>query len=409
MKAKITYNLVSKLKPAAKEYEVRDTELKGLVLRVKPSGKMVYSLVYARGKRVTIGPSDVVDHDQARKIARGILADHYRGDDPIAKRKRVKADSYRHFLDETYKPWLEANIVHGKYAYDTLVKGFPELHELSLTEITPGHIEKWRLRRLNEGISPSTVNRQLSDIRACLNRARDIWGLLPASPLDKTKSCKTDNSPKVRYLTEQEESSLLEALDAREEQIRAGRDSGNEWRAERGYQLYSDLRDLVFVDHLKPAVLLSLYTGLRRGELLKLKWENVHFDQRNLTVIAETSKTGKTRHIPLNDEAVGVLKQWKEQPGVKSPYYVFAGLDGLPLKAMRTSWEGVLDEAEIVNFRWHDLRHTFASKLVMAGVDLNTVRELLGHSDYKMTLRYAHLAPEHKALAVAKLVYARAR
>ncbi len=71
---------------------------------------------------------------------------------------------------------------------------------------------------------------------------------------------------------------------------------------------------------------------------------------------------------------------------------------------MRSSWEEVLKAAKIIKFRWHDMRHTFASLLVMKGVDLNTVRELLGHSDYQMTLRYAHLAPEHKAAAVAKLV-----
>jgi site-specific recombinase XerD len=71
---------------------------------------------------------------------------------------------------------------------------------------------------------------------------------------------------------------------------------------------------------------------------------------------------------------------------------------------VNTSWGNVLVDAKIENFRWHDMRHHFASHLVMAGVDLNTVRELLGHADLKMTLRYAHLAPEHKAAAVAKLM-----
>ena len=83
---------------------------------------------------------------------------------------------------------------------------------------------------------------------------------------------------------------------------------------------------------------------------------------------------------------------------------MFPGEDGAPLADVKSAWLPLVDAAKVRAFRFHDFRHTFASKLVMAGVDLNTVRELLGHADLKMTLRYAHLAPEHKAAAVAKLV-----
>jgi len=398
-----TNTAVGRLKPEASPYEVWDAGLMGLLIRVQPSGVMTYYLQYARGKRVRIGRADAIVPTQAREIAKGILAEHYKGEDPIEKRKRVRAENYLQFLEDTYKPWLLTSLRRGKETYDNLSKGFPELHSLSLSEITPLVIEKWRQRRITQGISKARINRQMNDLRACLNRAVQ-WGALKVSPFEKVKPCKIDSSPKVRYLSTKEETKLRQALDEREATLRESRQSANQWRAERGYELYAELSERDFADHLKPAVLLSLNTGLRAGELFGLKWCDVSFEQKNMTVVAETAKAGKTRHIPLNDEALAILKQWKQQPGVKSAQYVFAGSNGKPFQDMRTSWERVLKLAEIDNFRWHDLRHTFASKLVMAGVDLNTVRELLGHSNYAMTLRYAHLAPEHKALAVSKLV-----
>lgn len=121
-----------------------------------------------------------------------------------------------------------------------------------------------------------------------------------------------------------------------------------------------------------------------------------------LTIEGAYAKSGKTRHIPLNTEALFVLKSWRQQ--TDSPQLVFPSKDGNRFDTIKKAWAGILKAAKIKDFRWHDLRHHFASRLVMADVDLNTVRELLGHGDMTMTLRYAHLAPEHKANAVEKLV-----
>jgi integrase len=102
--------------------------------------------------------------------------------------------------------------------------------------------------------------------------------------------------------------------------MKAARLSANEWRAKRGYTLHASISDFEFADHLKPAVLLSLNTGMRRGELFGLLWADVSFEHSSLTVTADTAKDGETRHIPLNAEAITVLKQWKNQPGVKSKW-----------------------------------------------------------------------------------------
>jgi integrase len=185
--------------------------------------------------------------------------------------------------------------------------------------------------------------------------------------------------------------------------LRRQRDSANEWRAVRGYKLLPDLRQRMFADHLKPLVILSLNTGMRRGELFALTWESVDLVAGRITVHGATAKSGKTRHIPLNAAALDALRGWRDQAPTKTGL-IFPAKNGDALTHVRRAWESVLRAGKITRFRWHDMRHTFASKLVMASVDLNTVRELLGHSDYAMTQRYAHLAPEHKAAAVAKLM-----
>jgi len=137
---------------------------------------------------------------------------------------------------------------------------------------------------------------------------------------------------------------------------------------------------------------------MRRGEVFNLTWADIDLKNKIITVEGATSKSGQTRHIPINKELLETMTNWKQQSGSKG--FVFPGKDGNRLDNVKKSWDGLLTLAKIDGFRWHDLRHTFASKLVMAGVPLNTVRELLGHSDLAMTLRYAHLAPDSKAAAV---------
>ena len=229
------------------------------------------------------------------------------------------------------------------------------------------------------------------------------WGFIDTHPIEKVRGTRVDDRATVRFLNDDEQKRLLVALDEREERLRAARDSGNAWRKERDYPLLTDLRDVMFADHLKPMVLLSLHTGMRYGEVASLRWDAINFDMSILTVHGVKAKSGRTRHIPLNSTALDLLQGWKDQSAADS-CLVFTNKDGQPFDNVRSSWEKLLVKAQIKDFRWHDMRHTFASKLVMKGVDLNTVRELLGHSDYQMTLRYAHLAPEHKAAAVARLV-----
>jgi len=150
-------------------------------------------------------------------------------------------------------------------------------------------------------------------------------------------------------------------------------------------------------------VLLSINTGIRRGEVFSLRWEHVNFGLKQITITGTNAKSRKTRHIPLNSEALKTLQDWQSQQQ-SDEHFVFTNHRGRQFTDIKTAWNKLIRDANIQDFRWHDLRHHFASKLAMNGVDLNTIRELLGHSSYKMTLRYAHLSAGHRAEAVSTLV-----
>lgn len=402
MRAALTQLAIDKLPVPASKVEHRDTRLKGLVLRVMPSGVKSWYCEYGRGKRVFLGRADVLGVADARESARTILADVYRGIDPIEARKpKPGVPTFQDFLDGDYKIWAKANQRAHAQNLKRLATAFKPLLDKRLDEITGLDVEKWRASEIERGLSLETINRDISSIKAALNRAVD-WELISANPLAKVKKSKTDDCLKVRFLSDNEEKRLRAAMDAREERRRAERDSANYWRRERGYVQLPSLRTVMFTDHVKPLILLSINTGCRRGELFDLTWSNVDLDRRILTVTGATAKSKRTRHIPLNREATLVLQGWRAQ-AEETDGLVFLNEAGERFDRVNFSWRRLLKDADIAAFRWHDMRHHFASRLVMGGVDLNTVRELLGHSDYSMTLRYAHLAPEHKLKAVEVL------
>jgi integrase len=213
-----------------------------------------------------------------------------------------------------------------------------------------------------------------------------------------------DSVLKVRFLTPEERERLEAALIAREDRIRGKREHANEWRTERSYETKASL-DNEFVDYLRPSVLLSLATGIRQGALFSLTWEDIDFDAQTITLRADNAKNGKTQTLPMIDDAAYILNLWRSQSGntVADALIFRSPKTGGQMQEVKTAWRKLLKDAGIENFRWHDMRHDFASRLVMAGVDLNTVRELMCHATMAMTIRYAHLAPENKLRAAQVL------
>ena len=152
---------------------------------------------------------------------------------------------------------------------------------------------------------------------------------------------------------------------------------------------------------LGPLVITALHTGFGASELRSLTWDDVDGRRRMITVRAGYAKNGEARSVPMNQLLTDTLKSVKLANNQSDR--VFCNRDGVPYRSFRSVFERAVRKAEVKDFTFHDLRHTFASRLVMAGVDLPTVKELLGHRDISMTMRYTHLSSDHKQTAVGKL------
>ena len=411
MIAKLTNRTVKALKPRNKPYDVRDTDIKGFLLRVSPSGNMTYYLQYRNvdglQKHYRIRTVGNITPVQARDIAEKKAGEIANGIDIQAHKKiqrkeaeRSRSSTLGGFLNKRYREWASVHLRDSFENIKRIERNFSNLFPRPLSEINSWVIEKWRSERLKSGISKVTVNRDVAAIKAVISKAVE-WEVIPYNPLAKVKPFKIQSLGRVRYLTASEEATLKKYLEVRDIKIINERASVNERRIGRGYELLPDLIGCKYADHITPLVLLGLNTGLRKGELFNLDWSDINLKTKTLTVQGKTSKSGETRYIPLNIDALNILKQWRDQS--KNNGYVFPAKDGKRLGTIQVPWENVIKDSKIKNFRFHDLRHSFASKLVMKGVPLNTVRELLGHGDLKTTLRYAHLAPDHKADAVALL------
>jgi site-specific recombinase XerD len=384
--------------PGEKVYDVRELNLKGFLIRVHPSGNMSYICQYKRGHRVNLGKVGVITSAQAREKAMEVLNNFNKGIEPTVQKGINKPKTLQEFIETEYKPWVLSQHKRGNKTLASLHHCFNKLYSKSLSEITPSILDQWRIKRSNDGVSNATLNRDIGTLKSLLTKATE-WGFLKENPLKNLKLFKIDRAPKVRYLSLEEETRLRLALLERDHQLKQERKSANQWRKERGYPLYPEFDEEEPCDYLLPMVLISINTGLRQGELFNLTWDMVDLSERSIIIPGEITKNSSSRYVPLNDEAFKIIYQLYKKSELKEGL-VFPSKNNQPFNNVKRSWASILKKAEITQFRWHDLRHHFASKLVMTGVDLNTARELLGHSDIKMTLRYAHLAPQYKINAV---------
>lgn len=268
---------------------------------------------------------------------------------------------------ELAKDALEYSRVHKRSFGDDkirMAKLTEWLGERPAESVTPQEIERWLSAKST--LKPATLNRY----RALLSLVYRLGmqnGKVKLNPARLVRQRK-ENNGRVRFLSTEEEHALRKVM------------------------LEKYLKDL-------PQLDLALNTGLRLSEQYGLTWDCIDLDRRVLTI--PLSKNGELRHVPLNDEALSALRAARKCASDKPN--VFLNRYGQRLVSPREWFDPAVVEAGLKDFTWHCLRHTFASRLVMAGVDLRTVQELMGHKTIQMTVRYAHLAPKHQLAAVQRL------
>jgi integrase len=401
-KSEVTFTeqFIRTRKPQEKQYQHRDASKPGLILRIYPSGKKSWLAEVERHVLRVVGDANDLMPKQAFADVKQMQTDHVNGKKIESKNKAamtlgkfLKTDYRRHAREECKTP------ERGEQIVARLLFACSSILNTRLDKLSEFSIERWKKERAKE-VTAATVKRDLGALKTSLNYAVK-WNLIPKNPATNVQ-VKVGTDPRVRFLDTDERQRLLMALRERDKHIIKERVSANNWRRERRRKTLPEITG--YADYLHPMVLLVLNTGLRRGEALSLTWGNIKLDEKipRLIVKAAHAKTNVTRYVPLNSTAIAVLRRWKAQSNGKG--LVFPNPDtGKVMDNISTSWQNLMLSAGIKGFRFHDLRHDFASQLVMKGVDLYRVKDLLGHSSIQMTERYSHLSDEALAEAVEVL------
>lgn len=299
--------------------------------------------------------SDAVLHLQERVSA--FFSGDHKG---IDKKKPFKfAELAERYLQD-YSKVMKKSFMSDYYIVNAHLKPF--FGEFVVDQITCLHLEKYRAERLAAGVSKSTTNRELAILSRIFSLGID-WGLGSENPVRKIRFFSEQENAKERILTGEEEIRLLKASP----------------------------------EHLKPILIVALNTGMRRGEILGLKWSQVDLERRVIKV--ERTKSGKNRFVFMNSDLLKVFEELHKAKGNGEQVFINSKT-GRPFQDIKRAFKSACGKAGIEDLRVHDLRHTFASRLVERGADLITVKELLGHSTVKMTERYTHpnLAQKQKAV-----------
>ena len=271
-------------------------------------------------------------------------------------RKKVRFEDFAEEFLRVYSKEKKRSWKRDEYSLKPLCAFFKNKN---LSDITQYSVEQYQEMRRKK-VSSATVNRELACLKTLFQKAIE-WKKAEGNPAKKVRRYK--EMERERILTPEEAQRLLD----------------------------------VAAPHLETVLTIALNTGMRRSEILGLRWKSVIFAKRYIHI--ENSKNGKSRNIPMNPIVFNALKGMD-----KTREFVFYNHKTKgPIKSVKTAFIAAYKKVGIKNLRFHDLRHTAATRMIESGIDLATVSKILGHSSIQMTMRYAHPTPENMQRAVDKL------
>jgi integrase len=326
-----------------------------------------------RTHEVKLGRWGDITMEQARKRAEQLKAEISLGGDPVADRQRRRAvPLMQDFIRDRYLPHVDAHLASAANVHAYVRRINRVMGGKALDEITQGDVAELGRSVARERLAPSTVNRHMATVRSLLNLAIK-WQLF-AGPNPAASPGMLPERLREAYLDAPQTQALIRALSTDQCQVSAA------------------------------ALALLAVTGARKNEVLRATWDLVDLDRGVLTVPKERSKSRKARYIALSSYAIAILRRQAAQREADAPF-VFPSprQPGRPLEDVRGAWARASRAAGLpAGLRIHDLRHSFASVLANAGIPLNEIGTMLGHSQLSTTQRYAHHAPQ-RLLATAEI------
>lgn len=424
MEAKITARVLAALKPQGKPYQIHDTACVGFILRVQPTGAGSFYFMYraptGERRKILIGKVSDWTLTEAREKAEEYRNAVARGGDPgavaevEAQAAAVDVMTLERFIREVWSPTYQATRKAHDMQLTRLLSGFRPLLDLPIASLTREHFEKHRIERSKKPLartnkkgktkakilpSAATLNRCNATMRPVLELARKR-GLIDTNPLADVAKAKEDKNRAIRAMTKEEEKAIEAVFTKRREERVAEVAEINERRAGEGRKPIPAVPR--FLDYLEPMLIVSVETGIRRGEAFTLEWADVDLEAGKLTVRGEVAKSSQSRVVPLTNRAAAVLSDWQAQGGADGLVFP-SRIGGGPLKNIDGGWRQLCKDAGIVGLRWHDLRHTFGSRAALAGVPMVVLKALMGHSVITTTMRYAHTTEADARAAISLL------